>query len=403
MKKQKLKRRTYRPASKKVKTVKKVLWRILFVLICAAALCVFSVYLGSWLMERAAQIDGILTTDGEQTEAFTNQTLPPAPDDGPEESLDVTAAYLDVLAMTVEEIEEYVYGLHEDYNTVSINISSDDGRLIYVSPALLEYVKLDPSDINVTPNGGADTNEGNAPSAYGSDVLSKIKTALAAVKRKELRACAVYSPSSAVLQTENYEGAWEIDAVIVSELYELGFDEVILDSLFAEQAFDAESISRTVAYVSDLKKKAEGVRIGITVPEETLFVPSNAGMMNTLTEYTDFLCIHVMGEGDDADEAYSIAYEEFHSVKGALNAYNVRAVIFNEDETTAAAVAAALRDLASVSVQFTREVPSPEYSVISEEGTTETEAVDTAYNENANRKDSYTNDTNYEEPTDNEG
>lgn len=398
MKKQKLKRRTYRPVSKKIKTVKKVVWRILFVLICAVALCVFSVYLGSWLKERAAQIDGILSPDDTTgTESATHETLPPTPE-SPVEAVPVCAAYLDVLGKTEADIEEYVYNLHESYNTVSINITSDDGKLVYVSPALLEYVKLDPSNVTAAPIvGNTDGGEGDT---HGTDVFSNIKTALAAAKRRNLRACAVYSTSSAVLQNEGYEGVWEVDSVIVKELYELGFDEVMIDGLFAEEnSFDVERVNRAVAYTANLKEKAGDVGVGLVLPEEAILVSSNASIVNTLCGYTDFLCMHVRGEGIDAEEVYSVTYEEFHSVKGALNAYKVRAVVLDEDADMAAAIGSALRDLASVSVQFMYEVELPIYSVETEEDTVHSEPTDTAYNENANRKEDYTNDTEYEEGT----
>lgn len=394
MKKQKLKRRTYRPVSKKVKTVKKIVWRILFVLICAVALAVSSVYLGAWLKERAGHIDGILSTDTQQTEIVPSETLPPTKVE-PVEKQDVMAAHLDVLVMTAADIEEYIYNLHESYNTVSINITAEDGKLVYVSPALLEYVKLDPSDITATHVGENATNDEDTSYA---DVLANIKTALAAAKRKELRTCAVYSASSAVMQSEAYEGAWEIDNVILRELYELGFDEVLVDGLFTEDMpFSIESVNRASAYAVNLKSKVSEIGLGLVLPESALFVSANASMVNTLSEYADFLGVYISGEGADAEEAYSVAYEEFHSVKGMLTAYNVRAVILDEDEDVAAAVATALTDLASVSVQFANEIVSPIYSIETEEDTAETDPSESAYNENANRKDNYTNDTEAEE------
>ncbi|MBQ6789395.1 MAG: hypothetical protein IJO81_04345 [Clostridia bacterium] len=402
MKKQKLKRRTYRPVSKKVKTVKKIVWRILFVLICAAALCVFSVYLGSWLKERAAQIDGILQADTQQSESVSEETLPP-PTEAPEEGVPARAAYLDVLGMSGADIEKYIYNLHESYNTVSIDITSEDGKLVYVSPALLEYVKLDPSAVTASPVVGSVKGDDGEYTEYEIDVLSNIKTALDAAKRKDLRVCAVYSTTSAVMQSEAYESAWDIDAVVASELYSLGFDEVMIDGLFSEEhPLDAENVNRAVRYTAELKNRAEGFDIGLVIPEEAVFVPANASIVNMLSEYTDFLCVYVSGEGADAEEAYSVAYEEFHSVKGALSAYNVRAVILNGDGERAAAVATALTDLTSVGVQFTCEVTSPVYSPESADDTDETETeypADTGYNENANRKDDYTNDTEYKEET----
>lgn len=396
MKRQKLKRRTYRPVSKKVKIVKKIIWRILFVLICAAALTVLSVYLGSWLKERAAQIDGILATDDSaQTESSAQETLPPA-EDVPTDAAGAVSAYLDVTKMTGADIEEYIYALDESYNTVSINITSDEGKLIYVSPALLEYVKLDSSDITASTVVGSVNGEGVAEE-YEIDVLSNIKTALSAAKRKELRVGAVYTVSPAVMQKDDHDGAWEIDAVIASELYELGFDEVLVDGLFTEEVpFDVESVNIAAAYTVYLKERAE-IKVGLMIPEDAVLISANASIVNTLCGYADFLGMYVSCDGADAEEAYSIAYEEFHSVKGALSAYNVRAVIVGEDEHIAAAVSTALRDLASVSVQFTFEVASPVYSAETAEDVTETEPADTAYNENANRKDDYIYDTEPEE------
>ena len=402
MKKQKLKRRTYRPVSNKVKTVKKVVWRVLFVLICAVALAVFSVYLGAWLKERAAQIDGILSSDTHGTESAPAETLPPA-ENGPEESAPASAAYLDVLGMTGDEIEEYVYNLHESYNTVSIDITADDGKLVYVSQALLEYVKLDPSSVTASPVTGSVQEEDGERTDYEIDVLANIKTAVAAAKRKELRVCAVYKAASAVMQSEAYEGAWEIDAVIAGELRELGFDEMMIDGIFSEEyPLNVENVKRAAAYTAELKNKVDGIGVGLVLPEEAVFVFANASIVNMLAEYTDFTGMYVSGEGADAEEAYSAVYEEFHSVKGALAAYNVRAVILNVEEDMAAATATALTDLTSVSVQFTSQVNLPLYSPESTEDTAETETeyeTDTGYNENASRKDDYTNDTEYEEGT----
>lgn len=347
-------------------------------------------------MERAAQIDGILSTDTVQTESVPEQTLPPAEDE-PEETAAAFAAYADVLGMTAEDIDAYVYGLHESYNTVSINITADNGNLVYVSPSLLEYVKLDPSSVITAPVTGNVTDGDDETPAEELDVLANIKTALAAAKRKELRTCAVYTASSSVTQRDGYEGAWAVDAVIAGELYEMGFDEVMIDGVFSEEEeFDVDSVTHAASYAVYLKEKSE-IDVGLVLPEEAILVSSNASIVNTLCTYADFLGMYVSGEGADAEEAYSIAYEEFHSVKGALNAYKVRAIPVTEDEGIAAAVATALRDLTEVGIQFTNAVESPVYSAETEAVTVETEPIDTAYNENANRKDDYINDTEPEE------
>lgn len=371
----------YRSGTKK-KPIKAIVIRVLFVIACAAVLVAVSVLLGTYLKDKAARAEDILSSEpAEQT--ATPESVNPFPDGIPSTSdadkIAVNAAYIDISAMAPAEITDTVNGLSNSYNAVSVNVFDENGQLIYLSEALMSYVGLSTDELS--------TGEGSAD----AETKARISALIAACNHESLRTSAMFSAGTAVLDSGNDAYVKrDIDSLILGELYRIGFDEVVITGLVdASEEISYDSLKSIVSYLAHLRKNSEGIDIGVLIPASVYLVPQSASIIKTLSEYVDFLAMSIDTDAVDCDEAYYSVYDDCHSLKGNFSVYNIRGVITSRDPDIAAAVYAALRDLSVSATQFSVYVESLEFVPEHQTVSTEPPASEPIYNDNASRKDDY--------------
>ncbi len=364
---------------------------------CAAALTAFSIFLGSFLKEKAELAESILDTTSTPTESA--QTAPLFPD-GVESTSDakdikVCASFIDILSETPAEIKGKINSLSEKYNSVSVNIVSENGQLVYLSQALLDYVRLDPTSVTAKYLSRSLGDDSDTDEEVKIDVLDNIEALLASAKENGVRTSAMFSTSSAVLTMDaSGYAACEIDSIILGELSDFGFDEVIISGLITEDSGITNDILKNiVSYLAVLRKNSGDLDIGVVLPESIYLTPQSAASIKTLADYVDFLAVTVNNDAVDPYEVYSSIYDNYHSLKGNFSVYNIRAVITSNDPDVACAIYASLNDLCSASVQFSIFVEDPDFSAETPSDTTEDTETDVISNDNANREDSYINET----------
>ena len=386
MRKYKTFRSRYKTAARK-KVVKKVVIRILFVLLCIAVLTAFAVFLGRRLNEWSDTVESFMDTTEinteppESTERFPDG-VPSEPDT---EYLAVRSAFIDLSLETPESVREKIDSLSGEYNAVTVSLTSDDGRLIYVSPALIDYVGMDSSAIEKLPE-----DDGESANAYDT-----LKALISASHERSLRVCASFAADRTVLSDSVESGARRlIDRVIFAELDTIGFDEVLITGLVADdEDFDTLKIKAIVSYLSVLRQDSADLDIGTVLPSEVYLTPSNASLIATLAKYTDLSAMHVNSELDDPEAIYSSIYDNYHSIKGSFSVYNIRAVITETDTAKASAIWSAMKDLFNGSIQMSVYMEDPITAEEEESSAEDTEDTTDIYNENANRKDTYENET----------
>lgn len=392
MRRRRLIRSAYRSGTKK-KSIKPILIRVAFVLVLVAVTTSAALLLGSYLDERANFAESLLETheksepSNEKTEMFPGGVL----SDSDVTEKNVCAAHIEVVGVSEESVTESIRALGDMYSAVSINVVSPTGSLVYLSDALMNYVRLD-GDLVVRPSAGEV--EG---SEVEGDALPAIKTALAVADELGMRKSAVFSASSNVLENSPISNNERItDGIILGEMYDMGFDEVILTSLVTEDAeITTELLKKIVSYLSSLRDYSGEIDIGVVLPSSVYLVPQSASFIKTLSEYADFLAISVNTDAEDPAAAYSSVYDNCHSLKGNFSVYNIRGMIETDDVEVAQAVYAALCDLSVKSVQFSTYVSDPVYVVEIPDDTPD-ESVDTGkVNDNAVSKEDYlSNDEN---------
>ena len=401
-----------RRAGPKKKPQGKILFRIFFVIFCAAVLTGLSVLLGMHLRERARIAESMerdVTTD------VPGATVEPTelyPDGGRStsdaRSINVCAADIDVTRGSSDDIRDLVKGLSDRYNAVSVRVTSDSGELVYVSRALMELVGIDtgavtqnsaaaasdsesePATESESTGGEPKESESKKTVAEPSTVLDNINAALAAAGEKSLRRSAIYVTSGDSLGDGRDASVRAArDCAIIGELRSLGFDEVIIDGLVGEDdTLSHDTLREIVSYLSLLRGGGDGIDIGITLPASVYLISQNASRIKTLSEYADLLAIGIGSGAGTPDEAYSFVYDSCYSLKGNFSVYSIRGVITDSDPEIAAAVSASLRALSVGGIQFSVYVPDPTF--VPDNGTDDTTGPETGIsNDRAMRSDDY--------------
>lgn len=372
------------------KSKKKILIRIAFVVVCACILTLAAVLLGTHLQKKADYSASISTGDVDTTATSENiGDLFPGGikvEDPDKAKLHVTAADIDITSGSAAELKDKINALSDKYNAVSVRITSKDGKLVYISPALMEHVGLD-TELIPQPKASDSTDE-DKPDV---NTYENLKAVLAAAKAKGLRAGIYFrTDPTALEQSVSAASKCEIDSVIISELAQLGYDEILIEGLVAEDGrISNDTLKSIIRYLALLREKSESISIGINLEDSVYLVPQNASIIKTLSEYTDFLAISISTDIENADEAYSAVYDNCYSLKGNFSVYNLRGVILSDIPDVASAVHASLTALSAKSTQFTVYVSDPSYTPPVSDSSIPEPAETGIANEHANRSENY--------------
>ncbi len=300
---------------------KKVVLRILFVIITAAVIAVLASFLGNHVKKMVEEAENRIA--GTETGLDQTEAEPPLQHFNtavPGEKISVSAVGI---AMGEEGLVPEPAVLKGQFDTVSVNIT-ENGRLIYVSPALVALTRL-PSD----------GSEGESDfTGY-----EKIKELAGEVKSENLRLCAILEASQAggVLLTEN-------DKALVSEFVGLGFDEVILTG------FD-EISGDVVSYLSRLA--GNRISVGVVFPAEEYLDSDNEKLIRMISASGVFLCADLNIDHYPLDEADRRTQTLCSKLRNSITSQNLRIFIDSDDESYIGAEYASLLKIKIDNIQFT--------------------------------------------------
>ena len=400
-----------RRSGPKKKPKKKIILRVVFVILCAAALTGLSVLLGMYLRERAQFAETLVHETTPDVSAVAEEPEELYPDGilstSDARNIELCAADIDVTLGSTDSIRNLIGGLSDKYNAISVRVTSEEGELVYVSHALMELVGIDTGAVTqnsaspVSDNSLNDTTviadddnpeESNdaGKSSEPSTVLDNLNAALEEAGDRSLRRSAIYVTSPDVLSGGTDAAVIGArDRAVIGELHSLGFDEVIIDGLVGEDdTLSHETLRSIVSYLALLRGGGNGIDIGITLPASVYLISQNASRIKTISEYADLLAIGINSESGTPEEAYSFVYDSCYSLKGNFSVYSIRGVITDRDPKVAAAVCASLCELSVGSVQFSVYVEDPSYSP--GESTGSTDAPETGIsNDRAMRSEDY--------------
>ena len=346
-----MRRRRRRRTGVRSKSKRRIIFRVLFVVIAAAVITALAVLLGNYLGKKAAQAEKELDDTVAEipvTEPAESDLLPEGvPADGQADGLKIIAADIAIEGVSIDDIGEKMWGLDDEYNAVSVRVTRD-GKLIYLSPAVMELSGLESP-------AAPDEKEDCAS-------LPAIRDVVSAAKGLGLRTSCILGTVPAVLgDGEDAKMRLRTDVAVVGELSGAGFDEIVIDGLIGDEGtLDFATLSAVIEYLAALRGASGEVDLGVVLPARVYLDAPTAGQIVTLEKYTDLLAIGVQtGDALSAEAAYDAVEESCYNLKGKFSAHNLRAIITSTNTQAAFGAYRALRDLSVANVQFCAYVPSP--------------------------------------------
>ena len=156
------------------------MFRILFVILAAAAITFSAIFLGHSLKLRVAEAEAALNTSEPAKEQIISRPKLPENESARRE---LSGAGLELRNYHTEDaVVAAVNTLAEHYDTLLVYLSNSDGDLLYTSPALCEMLRI------------------AAPDAEDNKELTLVRSALSAAKAKNLYLCAVLDSSFGMLK-----------------------------------------------------------------------------------------------------------------------------------------------------------------------------------------------------------
>ena len=230
------------------------------------------------------------------------------------------------------DIAADVRTLSSHFDTLSINIVSDSGELIYESEAMCALSRI--------PYSGTDETE------------ALIKSALEAAKNNSMRTTAVFVP---MVSETTISGAAAVDSALITELSEMGFDEVLLDlsGMFGDDiTYDAASRVRT--YVHECSSLTNDTcKIGVALSADVFLNSADAKQIQLIANAASFIAVKFdLDEVYITTEAYDMASDAVTSLLGNFSVYNMRVIIDSRFDIISAAVYSACKEHGVTNVSF---------------------------------------------------
>lgn len=293
-----------RPGSAKLR---RIMLRILYVIAVAAVITCLSIMLGFHLQKKVDEAE-------KKFDSYLNNSTVFTQDDSDENSVHRVKApevFGSSLILTdyksTETVDMNVKKLSGYFDTLMIPVTDNNGTLFYASDALQALVMQ--------------------PAVSDNPFSSRMKEAIASAKENQMRLCALYTPARVFSETET---ARLIDGALFSELFSLGFDEILLDcqSLCnADLTVEDTQILRSYLLSNSERINGNGL-LGLLLPSELYENTSAAKQVQMLATAVSFLGIgYNLDNSETTAEIYRSVSSSILSLYGSFNAYHMRVII----------------------------------------------------------------------------
>lgn len=308
--------RSYRSKRSSNVKVKKILFRILFVIVTAIVITVLAMLLGHSLLDRVNSLDS--KTNDTPTETKVSEIEPS--DEYIITSINAPSVFASCIDPTSFENEEDMVNkideLSGEYDTLIVNLIANDGSLIYRSPAICKLLGI--------------------PVGEDDGMLQRIVSAVSAASVRNMRICAAI-PSSAGGSAS--ASAAVIDSALIRELSSIGFDEVMMTfDEFKDADMTQNTALQLYQYLKDCAADTPSILMGVALPAEVYLDASNSKQIQIISSTVSFLGIKFSTEGmTTSTEIFSSVSHDIASLLGAFRTYNMRLIIDNGDIAAMAA------------------------------------------------------------------
>lgn len=333
-----------RKANQKAKAV---LLKILFVILCAAAIFGLAILTGNLLKRHVeAASDALDSLKPPSGNAVSRKDAEMESDTDTEQysTLVVNACAVDWIRRTeaglTPDAEDALIlrlrALAETYDTISLAVNDADGYY-YTSPTLLTLLHQPIDTTEIT----------------GDSVYRRLSILCDAIKAENLRLSVRIEAS---LSTLNAEAAAILDGTIARELFAMGADEVLFCGLTDRDA-DTDAINYARTYLEHVREEVgDNGTIGALLPHTVYIEAAYAKQVQMTASAVDFLAIDltdapISTKGDGAMTMETIC----RSLKGSFQVYNMR-VYLGGEPSLLAAQSMVLDALGITNRQYAREV-----------------------------------------------
>lgn len=316
----------YRRKRRAGKTVKKVFFRISFVLISAFVIAVVAVLLGKRLEKTVA--DAEKKMEAADTASASEENIRPVgyySTELPENERSVFAVGINPIKD--DDFLERLETVKENFDAISVKIT-EDGKLVYVSPAMLDFARIPTENITVS----------EADAGY-----ERLKNLGMAAKTENLRMCALVEASR-----QDNRLLPEADKVLLAELGALGFDEAIITGL--------DTVSENVAsYLIEISN--DTISVGVLFPEDFYLDEANDKLIQRISVSGVFLCVNFdTAQYETKEEINRKIRKKCVSLRSSFDTHNLRVIIDSDDVDAIQAEYAALTASNVENIQVVQEI-----------------------------------------------
>ncbi len=300
----------------------KVLFRIFYVICAALVIIILSAILGNHLKNKVAAVDETMQASDEATDLQFSRETSDSYDTSAVSSLSLKACGIDITSFTEQgEMLNAVDIAASYYDTLIIPVCSDDGNLIYSSPALEKILRHEISSENT----------------YYDTLVSCINEA----KKVNLDICVLLTPSANITSPSN---AAFIDSTVISELSDIGADRVIIK---LSNSFDESYMKWVRSYISSLEFEKD--KVGIAFSPDYLLDANGIRQLQLFSSKGAFICVYFEGYTGSYDSIYDNTAHTLKSMLGIFDLYTVTALIGQSDSLAAVYNACADAEIDSIS------------------------------------------------------
>lgn len=310
------------------KKARRIFLRILFVIAAAVLITFLTVLLGLHVKEKVEEAENKI--NGAETVQINSETPPLSGYLDSEKLLsqkEIAGIGFDPMAEGA--LDPVPDAVKEHFDTVSVKIT-EEGRLIYPSPAMLAFAKVPAED---------------AVWFRAEESCARIKEFCSLRKAEGFRV-------SAVLEASVADGvwAWENDRILLKELAEMGFEEVIIAGLGDLSSDKIQCLFR----LNDME-----LEIGVVFPAEEYLVSENESLIRTAFLSGIRLCADFDGDTVPLEETEQRIKTLCSKFRSMMEGYSIRSFISSSDEQFVAAEYGTLMALDVGSIMIKEPVDLP--------------------------------------------
>lgn len=290
------------------------MFRILFVLIAAAVITFGTILLGNYLQIKIADMEAA-EKNAEETSEAEELLSPDEPGNSHYASPDVFGAAIRLKDYTGEdEAVLAVNTLAEVYDTILLEITDDDGMLLYQSPALCALNRM--------------------PAMEENPAFRLLCSTAAAVKAKNKRLCVMLTPNYSVRSLE--ESAWT-DGTLIAELALYGVDEILI-TLPDDSVLTGEAADSLYDYINSCRTISKNVcPIGILLSADYYLDADDTQLVQRIANAASFLSISFPAAVDSPmGTVFRYVNDSITSLLGSFNVYNMRVILDGDTKLLAA-------------------------------------------------------------------